>query len=292
MAVPISLASLRNPGALRKRVTEELVHLRQQGLEVKLSETRRGQLTFLGCYIVQNFSAIPPEQAQSLLRCFLADALADIIISHCEENLVRKLVQEEYCSFSLEERQKIVDLVLQSNGQGLPTLKERHAKIVGKLLDYLSCSNTIVLEGFVRFRLQDYQRELKEAVGRAADDLEGEKEYREFIQLLKYFVGLQESQWPQIQVLLKQDGSFQLLDEKTRPLKLNDFWDGFYGYEDLTHSDLLISALVCMSPTAIILHLGIIPDIWPQDLVTTIHDIFPGQVTICSGCWLCKVDNS
>lgn len=288
MAAAINLASMKNPAALRQRVVAELLQLRKQGLEVSLCETRRGQLTFLGCNIVQNSGVLPPDQAQGLLRCFLANALADIIITHCEENLVHKLVQREYRTLSLEDRQKIIDLTLKKEGDLLPTPADRHARIVRKLVDYLKYSNTIIVEGFVRFRLQDYRRELQEAVGRAANDVEGEKEYLEFIQLLRYFVSLQEPQWSQIQVLLDSNGSFQLLDEQSRPLRLGNFWDGFGPHDDLTHADLLVSALVCMAPATIILHLGTSADLWFRDLITTIHDIFPGQVITCSGCPLCR----
>ena len=33
-------------------------------------QTKRGQLTFLGCNIVQNCGTMSLEQAQELLRCF------------------------------------------------------------------------------------------------------------------------------------------------------------------------------------------------------------------------------
>ncbi|HHV07957.1 MAG TPA: hypothetical protein GXX69_07060 [Firmicutes bacterium] len=288
MAVAIRLASLNNPGALRKRITEGLMYLQRQGLQVSLHEIERGQLTFLGCNIKRTSVAMPPEQAQGLLRCFLANVLADVIITHCEENLVRKLVKQEYSNLSFEERQKIVDLVLQSSNRGLlPALPERHSRIVSELTDYLSCFNTIILEGFVRFRLRDYQQELKEAIERVADDVEDEREYWEFIQLLRYFVHLQDSQWPKIQVLPEENGRFKLLDEKSQPLSLGDFGDGFGSHENLTQSDLLISALVCMSPATIVLHLGSASTIWTQDVLTTIQDVFPGQVTTCLGCWLC-----
>lgn len=287
MAIGINIASCQNPAALRQRLTDELNYLREQGLEVSIYEIERGQLTFLGCNIEQSQVAIPLEYAEELLRHFLANVLADIIITNFEGKLVRKLVEEKYHKFSVEEREKIIDLALRNSNHGLQ-ISERHAKIVSKLVDYLDCYNTIILEGFIRFRLQDYQQELKEAISRAADDIEDEKEYQEFIQLLRYFISLQESAWSVIQVLPKVDGGFQLLDEKSQFLKFESLWDDIESYEDLTYGDMLISTLVCLSPATIILHMGSHAQILTKELVATIQDIFRGRVSFCLGCRVCQ----
>ncbi|MGI6130144.1 MAG: sporulation protein YtxC [bacterium] len=290
MALPISVASLQSPAALRQRVTEEIEYLRQQGLAVSMCEIERGQLTFIGCNVEKSEIPMLEEEAGVLLRSFLAKALADIIITHCEENLVRKWVQEEYSNFSAEEQRKIIALTLENNRLGMGKVLDRHTQIVSRLVEYLKCCNTIIVEGFVRFRLQDYQRELREAISYAAGDVEGEKEYQEFIQLLRYFVSLQDPRWPVVQVLPKANGSYQLLDENNQRLVLCDLWGNSDGYEDLSQDDLLISALVCMSPVSIVLHKDLVSGKLTSEMENTIKDIFSGRVSFCQGCKFCQKD--
>ena len=60
------------------------------------------------------------------------------------------------------------------------------------LTSYLIFNDNLNLEGFVRFRTKDYWDFLCETVDSAADAYLINREYQEFIRLLRYFVELQE----------------------------------------------------------------------------------------------------
>ena len=45
-------------------------------------------------------------------------------------------------------------------------------------MDYFDNSNSIILDGFVNFRLKDYIKDLEEIVDKAVDDFLTDREYR------------------------------------------------------------------------------------------------------------------
>lgn len=288
----ISIATAEHPAAVRQRLTEEILQLKREGLDVSLSETIRGNLTLLGCDI-NGRTRLPPGEAQLVLRYFIANALADVIVNHWEESLVRELVREECRHFTGEERKEIAEIVLRRLGetwntsQASPHLRRR-AQIVEKLLEYLETSHFLVLEGFIRFRLGEYREELRELVSRAADDFVVEKEYQEFIRLLRYFVDLQGPQLPEVQVVLNDGDRFELFDGENKALRKESLPERsqLLGEEELNHGDILISTLIALPPTHITLHRAS-SRVTPE-LTDTIKDVFAGRVDFCPGCPLCR----
>ena len=59
------------------------------------------------------------------------------------------------------------------------------------------------MEGFIRFRLKDYIEELKYIIDGSVDELLIDREYNEFIKLLRYFVEIQEPKVEEVHVLLE-----------------------------------------------------------------------------------------
>jgi putative sporulation protein YtxC len=64
----------------------------------------------------------------------------------------------------------------------------RKNRITHRLLDYISTNLTVNVEGFINFCMQDYLTELKFAVEVALEELRNQKEYNDFVNLLRYFV--------------------------------------------------------------------------------------------------------
>ncbi len=212
----------------------------------------------------------------------LAEVLAEIVIDNFETELVNNIIKQEYNQFSGKARSKIEQFTMEY-------LKNRD-KIISKieintqLLKYLESYKDLNIEGFVRFRLKDYVNHLKYIVDRAVDDYLIEEEYNEFIELLRYFVNLQEPKIKYVDVLKADDDSFNILDPGKRIITseymedyIAEIMDGEVEYEDL-----LISALINIAPGKIIIHFD------DKEVEETIKDIFGGKVQICDGCSLCK----
>lgn len=232
------------------------------------------------------------DQSQKLnsLKC-LADIIADIVIDKLEKKFINRIIKHKYQNFSQYERNIIQEMTLEHlndksnsvSGRNIDILV-RKEKIVSQIIKYFNKNQDLNLEGFIRFRLKNYLEELKFAVEQAVDDFIIEKEYNEFIDLLKYFVDLQEPRISVVHVKQKKDGSFQILD-KMRNVINNEYLEGYLAdifNEEVEYEDLLVSALINVASEEIILHFE------NNDIKETLKKIFSDRVTVCSGCELCE----
>jgi putative sporulation protein YtxC len=147
-------------------------------------------------------------------------------------------------------------------------------------MEHLESNDELVLEGFIRFRMKDFTRELEEAVDRAVDDLLIEKEYTEFIKLLRYFVEIQEPKVEEVHVLLGEDKKYTLLDSSLHVIN-NDILEDLAKEitdKEISHDDLLISSLITIAPRKITIHQ--FDKIKNTELLNTISNVFSGKVTM------------
>ncbi|KXS42666.1 MAG: Sporulation protein YtxC, partial [Candidatus Frackibacter sp. T328-2] len=260
-------------------------------------EKSKGDLTLFGCNVnnIDEFIDGRENGNLSIQRSFkdyLANTIADIIINDLEGVLINEIVQNQCQDYSQKEKKLIYDSALKK----LNNLKEKEedsilsqvnqkSRIQLELIDYLDINNEIILEGFIRFRLKDYFTELKLAVECAIDDFMLEKEYEEFITLLRYFVDIQEPQVHLVHVVRDAKSGFKLLDKDYERIE-NEYLEGFVldmVDDELHYEDLLISALITVAPERIKLHCD-----KNDKVVETVENIFEDKAVVCSGCEYCQ----
>ena len=279
MAIVISTANC--PEEVKNKLRQEEKYLKSLGITFDVEEDFREGYTF--------FEIDYMGEDSNNLKESLADVVAEIVVDNMENQFINKIIQENYSEFDAREKEQIEKFTLQHLDSGnynsdFVSRMLRKREIIKKLLNYLDNNQDLNIEGFVRFRLKDYLRKLKIAVDRAADDYLLENEYNEFIDLLSYFVELQEPRVNLVNVLKLDDESFQLLDLNHNIINDN-YLEGYVSEimeEEVDFEDLLISALINIAPASIVLHF--------QDnrVEQTIKNIFGNMVTVCEGCSLCE----
>lgn len=288
MAESIVIGATRYVDALYERLSKEFDPLRKEGLRFSLKKNPAGKFTFLNC----NFWHPRSGGNNQLLLDNVARAICETILDHWERVLLEEIIRETYYYFDPEDRNVILNNALDRiSGRELPEDKlprYRHRqKILNELENFLHSSNHIVIDGFIRFRLKDYLHDLYEAVEDAVDDFLLDKEYKEFVQLLKYFVDIQDSRTERVDVVLGRDGKYNIYDEKGNSLEnemeviLPDIVSSEVNCEDL-----LISSLVTIAPAKIVFHFQ--TDNKYKATVETITNVFSGRVEQCDGCSLCR----
>ena len=73
-------------------------------------------------------------------------------------------------------------------------------------------SPLIVVEGFINFCLQDYLTEIRFAVELAVEERKNEKEYNDFVTLLRYFVDTQVPKINEVNIMMDENGLFNMWD--------------------------------------------------------------------------------
>lgn len=287
----ITIGTAEGIDDIRLRLHDEFRFLQEEGVKIRMGQTKRGKYAFLNCTV----DDVPgtPSQADALVRHYVANALSDIIVEKWEEALIRKIIRGTYRYFSREEQETIVKYSGRNlAGDGPEENRQRYklnrkAQVLHRLRDYLDTANELIMEGFVTFRLRDYVEEVEDAVDRAVDDFLMEREYREFIRLLKYFVDVQEPRMDQVHVLIRPGGAFKLVDESGTAIQ-SEYLEEFVVEMvegDVNYDDLLISALITLAPQQVTLHVRHDGE-WDES-IETIKGVFGDRVSICQGCPVC-----
>jgi len=224
----------------------------------------------------------------------ISNALADYIISKYEEKLIARTISSNYCYFNSVEKKEILKLakkIINSEDKNLLSSifqVRRHNIIVKRLLDYFENSNSIILDGFVNFRLKEYIKDIEDIVDKAVDDFLMEREYMEFIRLLRYFVDIQNPKFNTVHVVINFDNKYILMNETKKEIT-DDFIQEFMNelsQGEINHDDLLVSSLITLAPRKIVLH-GI-EYFKNKELLETIKNVFIGKVAQCTSCSLCS----
>jgi len=275
----ILVGTSKNPKALISRFDNEL-----KPLKFNYKINNMGNITFLGC---DNYEQnISPTEFKNLL----ANIITDIIIDDWAQILIKKIIRDHYYYFNEEEKKNIREKALEllkNDGFSYRPLIRRNS-IFHRVTEFLERNQEMVLEGFINFRLKDYILEVEDIVDAAVDDFLLEKEYLEFIRLLRYFVDIQEPKVNEVHILLEKSNAFKLVDRNGNLIE-NEYLDGFsieLMNNSINYEDLLISALITLAPRLLVIHLPNFGE--PKDTIKTIENVFGKRVRKCNGCELCK----
>lgn len=263
------------------------------GREMFVDEKPAGNITFLSCDFNGPLRGGRQLDDELLFRHFIADIISDLILNHWERALLKEIIRGNYYYFNDEEKKTILQYSLRyTNGEivmpGQMDRRDRKNFIIKKLVEYLGHNESIVIDGFIRFRLKEYINDIGEAVDQAVDEFLMEREYQEFIQLLKYFVEIQEPKIDKVNVLINRKGAYKLFDEEHKPIS-SEFLEGYIldiMDNEINYEDLLISALITIAPNNIVFHSSMHDK--PETTMETIKSVFVGRVSECSGCKLCQ----
>ncbi|MDN5316019.1 MAG: hypothetical protein PWR08_143 [Thermoanaerobacterium sp.] len=285
----MQLLSIGIPNAL-KNGSDFLKHglkdMKTEGIDVNVNLDNRGNITFFNIDVEDKAS----YKNITKIRQHISDIISDIIVNQIDKKLIKKIIDKYYYYFNSDEKQKIANIAnsILDNDVNRETFKlVKKEKIFIEIEDFLKDSETIDIEGFVNFRLRDFIGELSEVVDRAVDEYLMQKEYDEFIGLLKYFVELQDSKIDVLNILVDKGGKFRFFDKDNNPITgkfLSDITIEFSGGE-LSDDDMLISTLIAMAPAKIYIHSA--NNIKSKEVLDTVEKIFSDRVFICNGCSLC-----
>ena len=123
---------------------------------------------------------------------------------------------------------------------------------------------------------------LVELIQKVVEDYKLEKEYKEFINMLKYFVETQKNRCKKLHVVFEENGEYTLLNECNFDITKKCFEEFLETKEqnNLNNEDVLISSLITLAPRKIFLHFE--SDNYNKKIVNTISQIFENKVYISS----------
>jgi putative sporulation protein YtxC len=225
------------------------------------------------------------KSAEEVFLYYVASALTGVVLTTFEAAEALRRLKQKLKAVSSEEREKMIDQILHTLRHNYQ--KRQHAPrthVILDLLNYLTMYRTINLEGFIRFRLKDYQEQIAAVVSEAIAEYQARLEHQELVELLQYFMDAQEPKIDQVEVVLDLGGYFRLLDENQNVID-NHYLAGFV--DDLLPGtvdtdDLLISALVTLAPVHVRCHCK-----ETAPVLETLQAVFTDRFSLCQGCSIC-----
>ncbi|HBM80704.1 MAG: putative sporulation protein YtxC [Clostridiales bacterium] len=269
-------------------------YYKAKGIGMGLVENDSGNLHFIKCVIKDPGSEFNKKQFKDNFYIYAADIIYQMIIENFQVKLISKIIKENYCFLQDNEVSNIADSCIQvlkgltpASGSEYIYYKNIKENTKEKLLQYFNESNEIILEGFVRFRMKNFRNEIEDLSDKIVEEYLVDREYNEFIKLLKYFVDIQESSIDIINIVVESDGNYSMYDgmrnEITKDILKNILNES--SKSDIDSDDLLISSLITAAPKYIIFHN--LYNIKNKDIIETIKNVFCERVKICTGCSLC-----
>lgn len=214
--------------------------------------------------------------------------MAEYIVDVKEPQIVHRILlkNEELSSEEKEAVKSICRKFLELEKCSDESKRARISLVAKHLKECLQQFPSIDLDGFIAFRLTEYNLKLYEMVDFAVEEFLLERQYEDFIGLLQYFVYFQEPLTPFIHVMHKQGSEFVILNEGYIPIDSSSAGDVVIQMADLElqMEDMVVSSLISLSPERILLHTN-----EPEALaVTTICRIFGERVELCQNCSRCR----
>lgn len=295
----LTIGSIEPVQGFEDRLKLEFDLLREEGLNINYKITTRDNMRFYCCYVDDEI-LLQKNYFNKLRQRFVscvANALSDIIINHWEPILVRRIIKENYFYFNRAEQDKIYDyaraLLNYDEASGRHNVSfqiKRKTFVLHKIQEFLSKNDLIILDGFINFRLKDYIIQLEDSVDFAIDEFLMDKEYREFIKLLRHFVDLQEPKRDLVNVVFA-DNQIILMDENLNFIERDSSLDLIAKENpDVNMDDIIVSTLINIAPRKITIHGFNGND--KSEVVNALYNIFEGRVAFCNQCEICVKSKS
>lgn len=253
--------------------------------------TKQNDMVTLTCTTYP--SHLSSSDVYDIYRHTFCKALAEYVVEELEEECIYRMLRQDYAFEDAAQVMQIYrycfTMLFLNEGHSERDerkVAERKHKVFRQALACISNEGLFHLGGFVRFRLKDYFAELAEVIEYAIDEYVIDKEYQEFIHLLRYFISKQEAQLPVVHIVHLEGRKFALYDHKKEPIRAEQIEEylKMWNVDSLTVDDLLVSTLMAIAPKKIILH--------TQDtentVIATLKNIFQHRLHVCSQCRNCS----
>lgn len=293
----LSVVIEKKPDKLQTLLNKQIESFKNEGIEIDEKSTYDDPFYTLDYSVkIESVKNYPISDFINIFKYCAANALYEYVKLYEEPNLFNRIIDYDYYYFNVKEKIEIQNNIKelfekeknQANDKNSEAYKRKFTTIQ-KFVEYFKGNSQINIKGFITFRLKDYILELQEVVERAVEDFLMDKEYNEFIKLLRYFVDIQEAKVDTIHILLEDDNKYKLYDQYGK-LVDNDYLKMIAAEmvdKDINYEDLLISSLITIAPNKIFIHH--ISKFDNVEVIQTISRVFVDKVNICDSCEWCKV---
>ncbi len=235
------------------------------------------------------------EKLHNMLNINIANVLYGVVVDEFYKNHIENFLADTYFFLKHDEIKEIKE-------NSIKVLKDKESiidensiycmnkknSIISKIVDCMDENKEININGFITFRMKELKNDLEGIIDKIVEKYMVEKEYNEFVKLLKYFVEIQESKIEEVSIIIKSDATYLIQDKNGNDISEKLFSDlsELKYKENANIDDMLISMLITNSPEKIIIHCA--DNCRNLELIDTIKKVFTSRVIMCESCDICK----
>lgn len=219
----------------------------------------------------------------------ISEIITNTVLLFYEQKIVKNMLNTNYFYFSEIEQYSIFKTCME-------TLKLRNQEeslarkdsLYLSIYKYISSNKYMLLDGFVTFRIKEYIKILDLVIDLSVNKFVVDKEYHEFIDLLKLYVNSKSPSNKEVHLIYKNKESI-LLDENKNLINAEDNIFEIKYLSDISFSsnDFALSTLLSLLPKKIIIHIIDNED----EFINTLKLIFDKRIYICTDCKICEMYN-
>lgn len=217
----------------------------------------------------------------------LNNILTKCILFFYEKTMLKNIISYNYFYFNDIETKQILDDCVDLLNSDVNIYNEKYNSIYKAVDEYVKEHHSIVLNGFVNFRLKSYKEILDYNIDICVSNYLIEKEYYEFINLLHLYVNSKESTINTVHLVYVNKESILIDSNKNIiPIQDNIFDAKYLSDISFSSNDYCLNTLLNLLPKKLNIHLV---DNYEDEFITTLKLIFENRVSVCNECDICRV---
>lgn len=222
---------------------------------------------------------ISSEDMNKLYHEEISEEITNLIVDITKSKFLKEYIIKEYKDTYKDDYEYIYKHALNLFNERDIIIKK---SIYSRVYSYILNNDYIDIEGFVKFRMKEFNKYLLDVADLALEDYLIKKDQDEFISVLKYFIDIQEEKLNLLKVHIERDNTFVLYDELGNKIDSIDDEEliNMVIKENLNYEDFLISTLLTLCPKKIEI-IDNLNNNSSSEIIDTIKGIF-GDRVICT----------
>lgn len=212
----------------------------------------------------------------------LSNIFFNYLKKYVENSQIDSILKYEYFYFNQTEK----NIIQKKCTNELNTNESKsivHNILYKNLKEYFSTHKKAHLNGFIYFRLYEYKSLLEKILNNCINNYIIEKEYYDYIELLKKYINTQLSQSEELHLLYSKDLKI-LLDAEKNIISNSENHQIYLSDITFSSNDFILNALLSYLPKKIIIHQSTSDD----NFLKFLKIIFENRYEICNKCETCK----
>lgn len=209
----------------------------------------------------------------------LSTILSYLVIDFFEVDIIKNILKSNYFYFDNYEISEILDMCIENLCDDEFSISNRQLILSDAFYNYITKHHSIVLTGFINFRLYEYRNLLSDLVDLSVNEFIIEREYLEFISLVKLYVNSQPCCCNAVHIV-NFDLELFILDENMKIINVDKKALSAKYLSDVSFSDndYILNTLLTLLPNKIFLHLSSMST--NLEFVNTLKLIFEERIII------------